>query len=186
MIWKPKCARYRLLLALEAGHDLDEQDHAELGRHVAQCPACREYRNQVQAGYRALEQAGRAGCSPDTGPSLWPGVKVALSVRQPGAPRELWVGWVPAVALAAACMFLIYIVHTGPSFDEPPRSLRPRQIQSAFEPFAEVAPQNVPGSVSDLPPSMRPVPHWVSDGGWNTPLEPVRRLPTYSTDPRSF
>jgi hypothetical protein len=116
MIWNLNCRKTRRLLALAAGNDVEERDLADVRRHLAVCPHCREVRQGLQVSQQALEQVRAAPALEDVAPgsawpgrSIWPAVArhVRLIDEQAAAPN--WRGWLPAGALAAACLAVVMV-----------------------------------------------------------------------------
>jgi len=114
MIWNLKCRRLRSLLALWAGNDIEVHERIEAERHLAVCPGCRSHWAGLQAGQQALEQV-RTGSVPLVRheQSVWPAVyrQVRSLAAAPAAPR--WHGWLPAGALAAACIAVAVTLSPG-------------------------------------------------------------------------
>jgi hypothetical protein len=106
MNWNLSCRNIRRQLSLRAGNDLEPHECAALERHLAVCPACRQAGEQFQQSQRVIEQVGRAEV-PDRESTVWPAVSRHLSSidRQTLAPS--WRDWLPAGAVAAACVSLI-------------------------------------------------------------------------------
>ena len=110
MIWKQSCRKTRHLLALRAGNDLEERESSFAERHVAVCPSCREAWTGLTAAQQALEQVRAAPVEAAVRPaSVWPAVARHIrSVDEQAAPT--WRGWIPAAALAAACLAVVMVV----------------------------------------------------------------------------
>lgn len=116
MRWNLKCRRVRKLLALWAGNDLEGAARIEAERHLVLCPCCRDHWSGLQTGQRALE---RARANPEAGlgheRSVWPAVarQIRALEQPPAAPR--WHGWLPAGALAAACLAILMTIAPSPT-----------------------------------------------------------------------
>lgn len=111
MIWNLSCRKTRRLLALRAGNDLDERDGAFTRRHVAVCPSCRDVWQGLTASQQALEQLRAAPIEAAEQPptSVWPAVARHIrAIDEQAAPT--WRGWIPAAALAAACLAVVMVV----------------------------------------------------------------------------
>jgi hypothetical protein len=111
MIWNLSCRKTRRLLALRAGNDLEERDGAFAQRHVAVCPSCREVWLGLTASQQALEQlrAAPIEAAEQRPTSVWPAVARHIrSIDEQAAPT--WRGWIPAAALAAACLAVVMVV----------------------------------------------------------------------------
>ncbi len=116
MNWNLNCRKTRRLLALAAGNDLEEGDLAGTQRHLAVCPQCREVWEGLRRTQKALEQVGSAPAAeqglPDAGrpsPSLWPTVARHVRAIDLQATKANWRGWLPAGALAAACLAIVMV-----------------------------------------------------------------------------
>ena len=113
MIWNLNCRKTRRLLALSAGNDVEERDLAGARRHLAVCPGCREVWQGLQLSQQALEQVRAV---PVEAPgaawpnrSLWPAVARDLRMIDDQAAAPNWRGWLPAGALAAACLAVVMV-----------------------------------------------------------------------------
>lgn len=113
MNWKPSCRNTRRLLSLWAGNDLEPQECANAERHLAVCPPCRKVWERLQNSQRALEQSLEQ-VSPELAAerrsSVWPGVSRHLRSIDEQAAAPNWRDWLPAGAVAAACVALISLV----------------------------------------------------------------------------
>ncbi len=127
MIWNRNCRRIRPLLALWAGSDLEQHESQSAERHLAVCPACREVWQQLQQSQHVLEQVRSApleqaeqGAIPRPAASVWPWVLRhvrSLSADGIGSDRATvagpnranWRDWLPAGAIAAACLGIIVV-----------------------------------------------------------------------------
>jgi len=109
-MWMSKCQKYRQDLALLVGQDLDVVAQLEAERHVATCPQCREHLQSMRSGQRVLQQARTQQPAPVAEEaSVWAGVSRQMRVLDERAGRSNWRGWLPAVALAAACLTVTVI-----------------------------------------------------------------------------
>jgi hypothetical protein len=102
------CTRAKSEIALWAGGDLDDRQIAQLERHVAVCPDCREYRQRMSGSLQVLHNPGVSESS-GLHDSVWPGVESRLSVQSQIEARraERLNRWLPAAAIAAACLAVI-------------------------------------------------------------------------------
>jgi hypothetical protein len=119
MIWNLNCRKTRRLLALAAGNDVEERDLAGTHRHLAVCPHCREVWQGLKLSQQALEQTRAAPVAIDGDPgsawpsrSIWPAVaRHVRSIDEQAAVSNWqgpnWRGWLPAGALAAACLAVV-------------------------------------------------------------------------------
>jgi hypothetical protein len=120
-------------LALSAGNDLEERDVAGIDRHVAVCPTCREAWQSLRRAQQALEQVSAAPvvepttlvCRP-TG-SVWPSVARHLRSIDAQAAAPDWRGWLPSLALAAACVAVVVVAIPESSFN--PETARRRDLR---------------------------------------------------------
>jgi hypothetical protein len=128
-MWNLSCRKTRHRLALLAGNDLEERDLPETQRHLAVCPRCREVWQSLRHSQEALEgvisapaedqgQAAVAGTYSEgmRGPeasasrgSVWPAVARHIVVIDEQAAATSWRGWLPAAALAAACLAIVMV-----------------------------------------------------------------------------
>jgi hypothetical protein len=104
MTWNLTCRKVRRLLALQAGNDLDHADQVVVRRHLAVCPHCRERWEGLQAGRQALDEVRPLSAGSPTGRSLWPVLAAQIRAIDDGRASADWRDWLPAGALAAACI----------------------------------------------------------------------------------
>jgi len=102
------CRRARPNIALWIGNDLDEQSEQDVRRHLAVCPQCREYAHALRTSLRVLEQSERM---PGTQmhDSVWPDLSKRLRPAETRRRSERFNGWMPALAVVAACLTLVLI-----------------------------------------------------------------------------
>lgn len=106
------CKRARANIALWVGDDLDDSAERDLRRHVVDCPACHEYWHDMKTGLQILQDS--QGRAKSTGKSLWPSLATALVPEHQYASRpSRFNGWVPAVAVAAACLAMISLANNA-------------------------------------------------------------------------
>ena|SRR5579863_9631312 len=124
MIWNLNCRKTRHELALSAGNDFEERPSLRTQRHLAVCPRCRETWQGLRNAQRVLERvsvapapeeqpAASSGLCGSERSSIWPDVARQLRVIDGEAGAPNWRGWLPAGALAAACLAVI-VVATAP------------------------------------------------------------------------
>lgn len=131
-------------MALHVGQDVDGGSAgggsaAELRQHIAGCPSCRQH-------WYGLQQSQRALRSPQTEVvsrgSLWPGI----SARLPARREPSFNGWIPALAMAAACL-AVFALSANPSA-EPVRDRPPIPVLQVdaptIHPGMEFAPRRDP------------------------------------------
>lgn len=117
------CRQAKSELALWVGGDLTESSALELERHVAVCPSCRTVREGLSASHTALQTvaARTAGpaqeeCTrreanrprPTSDSSIWPAVSARIS-RSEQSRSQRFNGWVPAMAVSAACVAILFV-----------------------------------------------------------------------------
>jgi anti-sigma factor RsiW len=156
-MWMSKCQKYRQDLALLVGQDLDVVAQLEAERHVATCPQCREHLQSLRSGQRVLQQARTQQPSPVAEESsVWSGVSRQMRALDERSGRSNWRGWLPAVALAAACLTVTVI--TTDMLDSS-RNLDGLAEQSLPRAQGFVAPnRNVSNPSSNAQPMLVPLP----------------------------
>jgi|GEM_PF-2252846 hypothetical protein len=104
------CTRARSEIALWVGGDVDERETVQLQRHIALCPECRAYRCRMMGSLQVLQEPASPAAY-NLHDSVWPNVEARLSVRsRDEADRvERLNRWLPAAAIAAACLAVIAI-----------------------------------------------------------------------------
>lgn len=113
------CKQAKLELALLAGHDLDGASEQQVRRHLAECPCCRDHWQALEGSLAVLQQVAAAEDVRETKPvrgaaqgepSLWPALAARIDARPARLPAPQFPRWVPATAVAAACIALaVYI-----------------------------------------------------------------------------
>lgn len=117
------CKQAQRDIALWAGHDLDDSVQKEaVRRHVVGCPCCRTHYRQMKQTLQVLERAERP-VTYVSGDSLWPALAARISHAQQ-QPTANWKtthwnttrlsGWMPFVAMTAACLILLLVVNEQP------------------------------------------------------------------------
>ena len=105
------CRQARIDLALCVGEDLPEAARREsLRQHVAQCPGCRAHYKRLRGMLRVLEATDHDRTY-DVGDSLWPQLsnRIRRLEESPG-PSSRFNGWLPFVAVTAACALLVVVM----------------------------------------------------------------------------
>lgn len=122
------CTRAKSEIALWAGGDLDDRQIAQLERHVAVCPDCREYRQRMSGSLQVLQNPVVSEPS-SLHDSVWPGVESRLSMQSQLEARraERLNRWLPAAAIAAACLAVI-------AFTSEPAARQPRTLHGGVLP----------------------------------------------------
>jgi hypothetical protein len=108
------CRQARIDLALCVGEDLPDAARREsLRQHVAQCPGCRAHYKRLRGTLRVLESSDRDRTY-DVGGSLWPQLsnRIRRLEESPG-PSSRFNGWLPFVAVTAACAMLVVVMDLG-------------------------------------------------------------------------
>ncbi len=117
------CKQAQRDIALWAGHDLDDAAQKEaVRRHVAGCPGCRSHYQRMKQTLQVFERAERP-VTYVSGDSLWPALAARISHAQQ-QPATSWnttrfsgnrlSGWMPFVAMTAACLILLLVVNEQP------------------------------------------------------------------------
>jgi len=118
-MWNLSCRKTRRLLALSAGNDLDERELAQAHRHLAACPHCRIVWQRLKQSQQVLERASAAPAESERLPSVWPAVARQVRAIDEEPVRADWRGWLPAGALAAACLAIVLIaLPAGPDAEK--------------------------------------------------------------------
>ena len=114
-----KCKQARAFASLMVGNDLEGDSQVQLQRHLAICPACRDFTYQMSASMQALQDAGNESnwlsqASESVGSeSLWPRVAKVVNHKSPGSLRNRWFnGSVAALAIAATVLAMVSILQS--------------------------------------------------------------------------
>jgi len=102
------CRRARPNIALSIGNDLDEQSERNVRRHLAVCPQCREYARSLRDSLKVLERSEKTPAE-RMHDSVWPDLSNRLRPADSGRRPERFNGWMPALAVVAACVTLVLI-----------------------------------------------------------------------------
>ena len=161
------CKQAKAEIALWVGNDLDESTERSLKRHLSQCLSCRKHWRRMKATLRMLQEADEVPSATEVG-SLWPRLSAALSAADDqNARRSRFNGWVPALAVAAACLAMISLSNStapvepqsnAPIIPVPSGFHReiPRTFETLRERFSEEDPAASPHSlISSAPSTMR-------------------------------
>jgi hypothetical protein len=113
------CKFARSELALRVGLDHNPQYEQQVERHLASCPQCRTFSQNLKSSTAILQKVAthseEVACE-----SVWPQVRNHLSVRREtvvareSVSRSHVAGWFPVGALAAACLALIVFSSSPP------------------------------------------------------------------------
>ncbi|MDA1014382.1 MAG: zf-HC2 domain-containing protein [Planctomycetota bacterium] len=113
-----KCKQARAFASLMVGNDLESDSRAQLQRHLAICPDCRDFTHQMSASMSVLQEAGHESAlltqSQMVGrASLWPRVAEAVTQKSLGNLRNRWFnGSVATLAIAATVLAMVSIFQT--------------------------------------------------------------------------
>lgn len=109
------CTRARSEIALWVGGDVDDRETLQLQRHVALCAECREYQSRMAGSLQVLQEPASPAAY-NLHDSVWPDVQSRLSAQsQVEADRtERLNRWLPAAAIAVACLAVIAITSEPP------------------------------------------------------------------------
>lgn len=192
MLWKTECDRMRLLIGLCVGDDVDEEERAEVRRHVSTCPNCRDQWVRLQSGQKVLELAGNPSAAEEVErTSVWPQLQRQIVSLQSRPASRNWQRWVPVGALAAACLGMLVsspAFHASPDAMDSSGGYAAQQAESGYPRIWRGQGLQVGGDLSWLPSraemsSRRP---WLGREmeGWQR-VEPVRVKPFNSFPPLS-
>lgn len=120
------CKRAQRNIALWVGQDLDESSEQMLQRHLACCPGCREFAQQMKSCLHMLqnpEHEPTDSCSYD----LWPTVAAKLTAAEKQLAAQRFNGWLPATVMAAAvaCLLLAIFWRSGSTPERSAERLTP-------------------------------------------------------------
>ncbi len=106
------CQRARSQISLWVGGDLDASAWECVREHLRECPSCQSYQLRMQ---KMLELLGSSDDSHDPSvenelsqDSLWPALSAQLAKRQRKKRTDEFNGWVPALAMAAVCVVMVF------------------------------------------------------------------------------
>ena len=100
------CRRAKLEIALWVGDDLDSRATDGLKRHLTECAPCRTHWQKLKLGLKPLQNSGSSVMF-SIDDSLWPSLLTQLPDR-PAEPQPTeFNGWLPAVAVCAACLAIV-------------------------------------------------------------------------------
>jgi anti-sigma factor RsiW len=170
------CRRYRLLLALHAGSDLEAKDRELVERHARVCPDCRDHWSVLRDTRAILEQAAERKSPFPVRESLWREVCERLPPRRRNAPSVFraapdgsfgWrdpKNWALMTVSACVCVMLTLVLQTFP------RGGAGEVAQDQFVPAGGAA------AVPVLGPSPLHGPIPLGDPRWSRSLLDDRRL----------
>lgn len=176
------CERYRPLLALLVGNDLDPREAAEVRQHLSDCTCCQTQWASLQAAVGALQLVSQQTVIPDSS-SLWP--QLSRRVKAQPLTGESVPSWLTLGAFAVACVAVLWLTVTTPVFDFDFGDAQFAELDSAQIPTAR--------SVSDQYPQVqlvddaRPViPIRIVAPGGDDQASHVQVPPRLFGGPRSF
>ena len=115
------CQQARSQIALWVGGDLDASAWECVQSHLHQCPGCQSYQTRMKG---MLELLGSSDDSQDPSAenelshdSLWPALSAQLPKKHQKPRANEFNGWIPALALAAVCMVMVF------AGSQPPRNV---------------------------------------------------------------
>ena len=109
------CDRYRPLLALLVGNDLDPREAADARQHVSGCASCQSQWISLQSSMVVLQVLSHRTVTISPG-NLWPELSKRVGVRRTAA-REPAPGWMTLGAFTAACAAVLWLTVSAPVFD---------------------------------------------------------------------
>jgi len=128
------CTQAKADIALWIGEDLpDRSRRDQLRRHVSACADCRRHYKRLKGTLQVLEHADREQTY-DVSDSVWP--ELARRIEQKSEARSRGArfnGWLPFVAMTAACAALVVVMETQGRRD--PASGGNRVSGDVFQPF---------------------------------------------------
>ena len=137
------CKAAKIEIALAAGNDLDEHSGSALQEHLGRCPSCRQRWNDVRTALETLQVRCDISDEMPEHVTVWPQVSRRLAKMERDLRRERFNGWIPAGAVAAACLAILFFV--GERVTEP-RDFRLTDTPSGLydrEPVALQSPSGV-------------------------------------------
>ena len=175
------CKQAKAEIALWVGNDLNESAERSLRRHLSRCLGCRKHWRRMKASLRMLQEADEVPSTTED-VSLWPRLSAKLSAaEEQNARRSRFNGWVPALAVAAACLAMISLSNSTPPAER--SSNTPAvPVQSAVHTEMPWRFETLPGTFSDVDPTAAPrgsiwIPHESEDD--RSPTSPKKK-----TEPR--
>lgn len=109
------CDRYRPLLALLVGHDLDPREAADVRQHLSACTCCQSHWKSLQSSMNVLQVVSQKTVTPASW-NLWP--ELARRIRgRSTVTREPAPGWLTLGAFTAACAAVLWLTVSTPVFD---------------------------------------------------------------------
>ncbi|VAX40798.1 hypothetical protein MNBD_PLANCTO02-841 [hydrothermal vent metagenome] len=124
-----KCKQAKAFIALWVGNDLEQNSVGELERHVTVCPCCRTFWKNIEQTQQVLQQVDEPPfeSTPSKLGSIWQELSQKIDHNEEQIQRERFRGGVPAMALIAACLFLLFYSHFHA------RSPDPVAVQPTFD-----------------------------------------------------
>ncbi len=109
-----KCKQAKAFIALWVGNDLEQNSVGELERHVTVCPCCRTFWKNIEQTQQVLQQVDESSFEPlpPESDSIWQEISQRIDRNEEQIQRERFRGGVPAMALIAACLLLLFYSHS--------------------------------------------------------------------------
>lgn len=177
------CERYRPLLALLVGNDLDPREAAEVRQHMSDCSCCQAQWASLQAAVGALQLVSQQTVIPDSS-SLWPQLSRRVK-SQPMGASESAPGWLTLGAFAVACVAVLWLTVSTPVFDFDFRDAQFAELDSTQMPAGRSASEQYPQVqlVNDAQPV---IPIRMVAPGEDDQTGRVQAAPRLFGGPRSF
>ena len=128
------CDRYRPLLALLVGNDLDPREVPAVRRHLGDCAGCQAHWQSLQTSTGVLQTVAQRTIVPAS-VSIWFRLSKRLASRLAVA-REDAPGWLTLGAFSAACAALLWLTVSTPIFDFDFREVQVADLEQASTPTA--------------------------------------------------
>ncbi len=109
------CDRYRPLLALLVGNDLDPREAADVRQHLSSCACCQSHWKSLEASMKVLQVVSHRTVAPMSW-NLWAELSKRVGGR-PAVAREPAPGWLTLGAFTAACAAVLWLTVSTPVFD---------------------------------------------------------------------
>ena len=104
------CKAAKSEIALAAGNDLDEHVGGALQEHLGRCPNCLQHWHSVRAALETLQVRCDISDEMPQHVTVWPQVSRRLAGMERDLRRERFNGWIPAGAVAAASLAILFFV----------------------------------------------------------------------------
>jgi hypothetical protein len=116
------CKAIQRLMALAVGDDLPVSELRQLEQHVRVCAKCQSAWEQHRQGFAVVQQSRIQTIRP-LSDSIWPKLANRLQHRFSDRSQSDFNGWIPALAITAACVLVfVFSQETPLSPVQSPRS----------------------------------------------------------------